>query len=122
MDRLLSVVSGLSIALALMVLISVRRAHIRVEYSVSWLAACVALFVLSRAKGLLHWLSDVMGITYPPLALVLIAACLFLIVFFRFSVRISDLKDANIALAQRVAILEYQLRSAHEKHQDQAPS
>ena len=39
MDRLLNVTTVLSIVLLLMVLISVRRAHIRVEYSVSWLLA-----------------------------------------------------------------------------------
>lgn len=119
MDRLLNVVSVLSIALVLMVLVSVRRAHIRVEYSVSWLAAAVVLFVLSRAKGTLHWLSELMGITYPPLALILLGACVFLLVFYRFSVRISDLKDANIALTQRVAILEYR-QSRNEKDEDQA--
>ena len=49
------------------------------------------------------------------LALVFIAGCLFLIVFYRFSIVISDLKDANISLAQRVAILEFHLRALHEK-------
>lgn len=120
MDRLLNVVSILAIALAATVLFSLRRTHIRVEYSVSWLAAAVALLVLSRTKGALHWISEQMGITYPPLALVMIGACLFLIVLYRVSVRISDLKDANIALAQRVAILEYQLRSNDEKQESQA--
>jgi hypothetical protein len=120
MDRLLNVVSILSIALAVLVLVSVRRAHIRVEYSVSWLAAAVALFVLSRAKGTLHWVSDLLGITYPPLALILVGACVFLLVFYRFSIRISDLKDANIALTQRVAILEYRLQSRNEEDEDQA--
>ncbi|HET8548878.1 MAG TPA: DUF2304 domain-containing protein [Bryobacteraceae bacterium] len=120
MDRLLNVVSALSVALFVMVLVSTRRAHIRVEYSVSWLAAAAVLFVLSRAKGTLHWLSEAMGITYPPLALILLGACVFLLVFYRFSIRISDLKDANIALTQRVAILEYRLQSRDEKDEDQA--
>jgi len=41
----------------------------------------------------------------------------FLLVFYRFSVIISELKDANIALAQRVAILQYRLESLDEKRQ-----
>jgi hypothetical protein len=117
MDRLLNVVSILSLTLAMMVLFSVRRSHIRVEYSVSWLAAAVALFLLSRAERVLHWLAEAMGITYPPVALLLLAACLFVIVFYRFSIRISDLKDANIALSQRVAILEFGLKSLHGKEE-----
>jgi hypothetical protein len=35
-------------------------------------------------------------------------------VFYQFSIVISDLKDANISLAQRVAILEFKIRSLHE--------
>ena len=120
MDRFLNVISGLSIAMAVMVLVSVRRAHIRVEYSVSWLGAAVILFVLSRAKGTLRQLSALMGISDPALALLLLGACVFIIVFYRLSVRISDLKDANIALTQRVAILEYQQRSANEKQEEPA--
>jgi hypothetical protein len=38
----------------------------------------------------------------------------FVIIFYRFSVIISKLKDDNIALAQRVAILEYHLQSMRE--------
>ena len=100
----------------LLVLFSVRRSHIRVEYSVSWLAAAaVLLLVLSRSHvaaeldGAECW-----GLTYPPLALVLLVFVCFLVVFYRFSVIISDLKDANIAMAQRLAILEFQLQSRHE--------
>jgi hypothetical protein len=39
--------------------------------------------------------------------------------FFRFSVIISHMRDDNIALAQRVAILEYHLRTigSHEKQE-----
>ena len=36
------------------------------------------------------------------------------LVFYRFSVVISDLKDANVAMAQRLAILEFHLQSRHE--------
>jgi len=120
MDRFLNVIAGLSVALAVMVLVSVRRAHIRVEYSVSWLGAAVVLFVLSRAKNTLHKLSSLMGINDPALALVLLGACVFILVFYRLSVRISDLKDANIALTQRVAILEYRQQPTDEKQENQA--
>ena len=41
----------------------------------------------------------------------LMAAGVFLIMFFRFSVIISHLRDDNIALAQRVAILEFHIQS-----------
>ena len=111
MDTLLNVTTGMSLLLIAMVLSSLRRAHIRVEYSVSWLVASVALLALSRSPALLQTIASRLGIGDPPLALLMIAGGVFIVVFYRFSVIISRLKDDNIALAQRVAILEYHLRS-----------
>lgn len=111
MDRLLNVTTGLSLLLLILVLGSLRRAHIRVEYSVSWLAAAVALLLLSRNKAFLEAIARRIGVVEAPVALVMIAGSVFLLMFFRFSVIISHLRDDNIALAQRVAILEYHIRS-----------
>ena len=111
MDRLLNVTTGVSIVLLLMVLFSVRRAHIRVEYSVSWLAATFAMLLLSRNKPLLDEVRRLMGLPDSPLALFLFAGAVALIMFFRFSVIISHLRDDNVALAQRVAMLEYHLHA-----------
>ncbi len=111
MDRLLNVMTGVSVLLLLLVLGSVRRAHIRVEYSVSWLLAATALLILSRVRPVLVTVADYLGVTYYPLALLLIIGCVFLLMFFRFSVIISKLRDDNIALAQRVAIVEYHVDS-----------
>jgi len=114
MDRFLNVVTILSIGLFLLVLFSVRRERIRPEYSVTWLLAAAVLVVLSRCRALLAWLAAYTGLAYVPLALVLLVFCVFLVVFYRFSIVISRLKDANIAMAQRLAILEYRIRHGNE--------
>jgi len=111
MDRLLNAMSVLSVLLILLVLASVRRAHIRVEYSVSWLVFAVVLLILSRSQSLLEAVASHLGITYAPLALLLLVTGAALLMFFRFSVIISKLKDNNIALAQRLAILEYHIHN-----------
>ena len=115
MDRLLNVITVWAGILILAVLVLVRRAHIRVEYSVSWLLAGVAVLALARWRGLLDWLAAAMGIGSPPQALLVLAGGVFLAVLFRISLIVSQLKDANIALAQRVAILEFRLESLDEK-------
>jgi hypothetical protein len=119
MDRLLNVTTVLSIILIVIVLASVRRAHIRVEYSVSWLVAAVAMLILSRARPVLDALRNFVGLPDSPLTLFLLGAGVFLLMFFRFSVIISHLRDDNIALAQRVAILEYHVQTLkdHEKQE-----
>jgi hypothetical protein len=113
-DRLLNVMTGFSVLLIGMVLLSVRRAHIRVEYSVSWLAAALVLLALSRWRTMLDRIGGAMGIDDAPLALLVVTGALFLLVLYRLSMMISSLKDANIALAQRLAILEFRLESHEE--------
>jgi len=114
MDRLLNVMTGFSVLLIGMVLLSVRRAHIRVEYSVSWLAAALVLLALSRWPSLLNRIGAAMGINAAPLVLLVVTGALFLLVLYRLSMMISSLKDSNIALAQRLAILEFRLESHEE--------
>jgi len=93
-----------------MVLFSMRRAHIRVEYSVGWLATAAGLIVLSRLPVVMQYAAVHVGLgSDPPLALFLTAAAVFLIMFFRYSVIVSHLRDDNIALAQRLAILEFHI-------------
>jgi len=110
MERLLNVTTVVAIVLLIMVLFSIRRAHIRVEYSVSWLAAAIGLIVLSRLPFVMQYAASHVGLgNDPPLALFLTAAAVFLIMFFRYSVIVSHLRDDNIALAQRLAILEFHI-------------
>jgi hypothetical protein len=111
MQSILNVTTALSILLLVLVLVSVRRARIRVEYSVSWLAAGGALLVLSRNGKLLEAIGQMLGFPNAPATLLLMAGSVFLLIFFRFSMIVSHLRDDNIALAQRVAILEYQIQS-----------
>jgi hypothetical protein len=104
----------LSFLLVGLILTSVRRAHIRVEYSVTWLVAAAAMLLLSRARPVLDTITRLTGIPDSPLTLFLLSGSIFLIMFFRFSVIISHLRDDNIALAQRVAILEYHIESVQQ--------
>jgi hypothetical protein len=115
MDRLTNVMIVFSVLLIGIVLTSVRRAHIRVEHSVSWLVAAVVLLAFSESHGLQEWLATDLGLNNTPLAVLMVAGAVFLVVLYRFSLMISHLKDSNIALMQRIAILEYRLTSLDEK-------
>lgn len=115
MNRLLDALALVSLALIFSVLISIRRAHIRVEYSVSWLFAAVLLLGLSRWPAALRSIGLYFGSSDLPSALLMVCGSVFLVVLYRLSLRISGLKDSNIALAQRVAILEYRLETLDEK-------
>ena len=115
MDRLFDVVAIFSLVLIVWVLSSVRRAHIRVEYSVSWLLAGAVLLVLARWRTLDDWMAAALGISDSFIALAMVAGAAFLVVLYRLSLRISGLKDSSITLAQQVAILEFRLEALSEK-------
>jgi hypothetical protein len=110
MSRLLFFTSAISVLLFLIVLFSVRRSHIRSEYSVGWLIASVALFALSRSQWLLEKTARMLHIDQPPVMLLLFVAGVFLILFFWASILISRLRDDTIALVQRIAILEFHIQ------------
>ena len=118
MEPLLNAITIVSLAVIVLVLLSLRRAHIRVEYSISWLGAALTLLVLSRWRSLLERGMGWLGLGNDPAsALVLLIVCLLFIVSYRFSIVISHLKDANIALAQKVAMLEFRVRALDEEQQ-----
>lgn len=114
MERLLTVSLILSGGLIAAILHSLRRSHIRVEYSISWLAAAIVVFVLSIWQTGLAALGRLLGINYPPAALASVTICVFLVVLYRLSMIVSELKDNNVALAQKVAALEYHLHRLEE--------
>jgi len=114
LDRFTHLTLILGVVLFVVVLASIRREHIRVEYSVSWLLAAGALLILSRSRGLMETVAHQLGITYPPLALLMVIGGVFLLMFFRSSVILSKLRDDNIALAQRLAIVEYHLQTLRD--------
>jgi hypothetical protein len=93
----------------------VRRAHIRVEYSISWLLAAVVMLLLSLSRPVLEAITRWTGVPDTPLTLFLMSGTVFLVMFFRLSIILSHLRDDNIALAQRVAMLEYRVRSSEEE-------
>jgi hypothetical protein len=110
MIELLDILTVLGVVLLLVVLRAIRREHIRVEHSVSWLAAAAALIALSRSGTLLEEGARRVGAGEPALILLMLILIMFLGVFYRFSRIVSELKDMNITLTQRVAILEFLLK------------
>jgi len=109
MDRLYILLSLLSLGLIAIVLRSLRRERLRVEHSVSWLLAGVALLSLSLSPPALRSAARWLGLGEPAVALMAAILMVFLVVFYKYSRVVSELKDMNITLVQRVAILEFKV-------------
>lgn len=95
-------------------LASLRREHIRTEYSISWLIVGVVLTALAIFPGALEKAAQALGVG-PPHAFVILAGVLISILVFEVSHVVSKLRDENVLLAQRVAILEFRINHAEAK-------
>lgn len=96
-------------------LISLRREHIRTEYSVSWLAVGLILTFLALSPRVLDAAAQDLDLD-PRIVFLLAGGALVFGLVFEISHVVSKLRDENVMLAQRLAILEYQLQRTNERH------
>jgi hypothetical protein len=109
MERIRVAVAALSVLLIAQIIRSVRREHIRVEYSMTWLGATLLLLALSLSDAAMAALGRWIGVREAAVVLIVLAGVLFVFTFFRYSLVVSSLKDHNIQLAQRVGMLEWEI-------------
>ena len=110
MDLVQSMAIIVSAAIFFIVIELIRRTHLKERYSLIWLAASGALLVLSFWRGLLHFISRLFGVYYPPSFLFLLAILFLLLLLLHFSVVLSELSEKNNRLAQEIGIMKTALR------------
>ena len=98
-------------------LVSLRREHIRTEYSVSWLLVGLVLTILALGRSELQAAARYLGVD-PSVCLLLVAGGLVSGLVFEMSHVVSRLRDENVTLAQRLAILEFKL---HQREPESRP-
>ena len=89
----------------------IRSRRLRERYALLWLLTGLVLLALSLWRGGLNTIAGWFGVqTYPPAILGAVGALFILVVLLQYSTVISQLADQNTILAQRLALLEQQLR------------
>lgn len=112
-----------SVGALVLVLEMVRRQTLREEYSLLWLGTAFVMIIVSTWRDLLHGLSDLVGIAYPPNLLFLLASLFTLLLLLYFSTVITRLTQENKKIAQEVALLRHQierLSTDEARQQEQA--
>ena len=112
-----SIIAGIaSLVLIAVVLELIRSRRLRERYALLWLVTGVALLALSVWRGGLNTIADWVGVeTDPPAVLFAVASLFILLVLLHYSTVISRLSDQNTILAQRLALLEHELREKSEE-------
>lgn len=100
----------LSVFLVGFILELVRRRQLKEEYSILWLLVGVLLFIIILWRSLQDLIAKLVGIVYPPSALFLLGLLFIVVLLLHFSTVISQLSEQNKELAQKIALLENQLR------------
>ena len=106
---------GLGLVTLAGTLVSLRREHIRAEYSVNWLLVGVILTLLAAFPRVMDIAARKFGLD-PGLFFLLAGGALISGLVFEISHVVSKLRDENVMLAQRLAILEYRLQRTNENH------
>jgi hypothetical protein len=92
----------------------IRSRRLQERYALLWLATGLVILFFALWRGALGRFSDLIGVAYPPSALFIVASFFILIVLLHYSTVISELSERNLTLAQRLALLEQQLKETNE--------
>ncbi|MBI2878012.1 MAG: DUF2304 domain-containing protein [Candidatus Tectomicrobia bacterium] len=109
MERIQILSIAMSLVVLYVILSFVRKEHLRVEYSILWVAAAVGMLLFAASPRLLGGLSGLVGIYYPPSTLFLIFSVFYLVMLFHLSIIISRSKESNKRLAQMVGLLQWRI-------------
>jgi hypothetical protein len=107
----ISIVAASAAGILLIIIFELMRTRrLQERYALLWLLTGLVVLVLALWRGALGLLAETVGIAYPPSALFVLAALFILVVLLHYSTVISKLSEQNIKLAQRLALLENELR------------
>ncbi|MCL4472799.1 MAG: DUF2304 domain-containing protein [Actinobacteria bacterium] len=103
-----------SAVLALLIFQLIRRKKLKEQYSLLWFVIVAVMFLLSVWGQPLTWLSEATGIQLPSNTLFVLAILFLFGMALHFSLLVSRLTDQSKMLAQKLALLELDLRRQQE--------
>jgi hypothetical protein len=107
----LTFVAAVAVVLVLAVIVElIRRHRLQERYALLWILTGGVMLFFALWRSALDRLAELVGVAYPPSALFMVAGLFVLVVLLHFSTVLSRLSDQNKTLAQRIALLEQQLR------------
>jgi hypothetical protein len=111
MQARIQIVSIVAALLLLVVIFElVRRRRLMERYAILWLVSGVVVLALAVWRGALSDLASGLGVAYAPNALFVVAFGFVLVLLLHFSLAVSRLSDQSKLLAQRLALLEQNVR------------
>ncbi|MCX6164296.1 MAG: DUF2304 domain-containing protein [Ignavibacteriae bacterium] len=104
-----------SVLFLIFVILLVRNKKIKEEYSILWFIFGIIFLVISVWREILIQFSNLIGIAYPPVAFILILIFAIFLILIQYSVVISNLKEKNKDLVQRLGLLENEMKKKEKR-------
>jgi hypothetical protein len=104
-----------SISLLIFIIILIRQHRLKEEYSLLWLFFTVFFIIFSVWRNGLEWISDLMGIAYPPAALFLILIMALFVIMIEFSLIISKQAERIKSIGQNIGLMKQEISELREK-------
>ncbi|MFT4576458.1 MAG: hypothetical protein ACJAX7_002236 [Saprospiraceae bacterium] len=104
-----------SISLLIFIIILIRQHRLKEEYSLLWLFFTVFFIIFSVWRNGLEWISDFMGIAYPPAALFLILIMALFVIMIEFSLIISKQAERIKSIGQNIGLMKQEISELREK-------
>ena len=108
--RVSVVAAAASLVLLFVVFELIRQRRLRERYALLWVLAGGVMLGLSLWRSGVDTIAALVGIHYAPSALFALASLFIVVLLLHFSTVISRLADENAILAQRLALLEAEVR------------
>jgi UDP-N-acetylmuramyl pentapeptide phosphotransferase/UDP-N-acetylglucosamine-1-phosphate transferase len=115
MTRFSVAVATLGLVLAAFILRGIRKESVRVEYSLVWLSVVIVFVGLVLSTDAMGWIQGLVGLDDSPMVVMLLALVLISLVSLHYARILSRLRDDNIALVQRVAILQLRVQELEKR-------
>lgn len=107
--QLTSLVIGLALAVTILVL--VRRAHLHGPHAIWWIGLAAGIILLGTWPRLTDLIAPYLGVSYPPIVAVILGFALMLVKMMDMDLQRSRQEQRIRRLAQRLALLEALIES-----------
>lgn len=104
-----------SVLLIIFILFLIKQKRLKEEYSLLWLLFATLFLVISLWKNALDWISELLGIAYPPAALFLILLMAIFVIMIEYSIIISRHSKWIRKMGQDVGIMKNEIEQLKKK-------
>ncbi len=113
---------AVSLLLFLFIMYLIRSQRLKEEYSLLWIFFSLVFILFSFWRNALDYISEFLGVAYPPAALFMILLMAVFLILIEFSIIISKLADKNKSLAQEIGLLKHRLENIEQgRDEDRRP-